>query len=100
MAEPETGQDWSPLEFRRPAFRPADLRLIGDMYSDPLTKAIRNDAFAYRPPVWSGDMRHVLALLAERLSDAVEVVIRKGALPFVETLDWSLGFSALERASR
>ena len=75
----------------------ADLRLIGDMCSDPLTKAIRNHVPAFRTPVWSDDVRQVLVLLGESRSDAVSAAIRRVALRFVETLDWPLGFQAVER---
>ena len=96
MAKLETGQSWRPSEFQRPAFRTADLRLVGDMCSDPLTKAIRNDVLAFRMPVWSDDARQVLVLFGERWSDALAVAIRKGTLRFVETPDWSQGFLAVE----
>ena len=87
MAGPRSDLRWKQTEFRLPAFRATDLRLIGDMCSDPLTKAIRNHVPAFRAPVWSDDARQVLVLLGESRSDAVSAAIRRGALRFVETLD-------------
>ena len=66
------------------------------MLSDPLTRAIRNDAFAFCAPTWSDDARQVLVVLGERRSDAVAVAMRKGALRFTRTPDWSAGLLALE----
>ena len=99
MAKSDKDCDWSALEFRRPAFRPAELRLIGDMYADPLTKTVRNDVLAFGAPVWF-DAIHQLPVLvgAGWSSDALEVAIRQGTLRFAETLDWTVGFSALESA--
>ena len=97
MAESDKVRDWSALEFRRPAFRPVDLRLIGDMYADPVTKAVRNDVLAFGAPVWSDAIDQLPVLVAAGWSsDALEVAISQGALRFAETLDWSVGFSALE----
>jgi len=95
-----TARDWDRLRFRRPAFDAAGLRLAGDMVSDPVMRAIRRDAFEYRRPVWSEEGRKALSFLGERLSDAVAVVIGKGALSLAETLDWSRGYSALESTFR
>lgn len=79
-----------------PAFRAVDLRPIGDMLSDPLTRVIRNDILAFRAPVWSKDARRALAVSCDARSDAVVVAIRRGALPFVVTPDWSSGLQAIE----
>ena len=79
-----------------PAFFPDDLRFIGDMFSDPLTRAIRNDVFSFRAPVWSGDARRFLAGIGDKRSDAVAVAIRRGALRFAVAPDWSSGFQAIE----
>ena len=65
-----------------PAFFSADLRFIGNMFSDPLTRAIRNDVLSFRAPVWAGDARRVLAGIGDKRSDAVAVAIRRGALSF------------------
>ena len=83
-------------KFRGPAFCAADLRLIGDLCSDPLTTAIRNDILALHVPAWSDDARQVLVLLGEKLSDAVAVAIRKSVLPLVETPSPSQGLLAVE----
>ena len=91
-------QGWRQAELRPPTFRAADLRLIGDLLSDPLTRAIRNDALAFCAPTWSDDARQALVGLGERLSDVVAVAMRRGALRFAETLDWSAGLRTLESA--
>ena len=83
-------------EFGFAAFCSADLRFIGDILSDPLTRAIRNDTLSFRAPVWSGDARRVLADLGDRQSDAVAVAIRRGALRFAVTPDWPSGLQAIE----
>ena len=65
MAEPDTGWDWTVLEFRAPAFRPDDLRLAGDLCCDPVTKAIRHGLLAFGSPDWSAGvsaMERVFAL--------------------------------------
>ena len=64
MAESDKVRDWSASEFQRPAFRPADLRLIGDMYADPVTKAVRNDVLAFGAPVWSDAIDQLPVLVA------------------------------------
>ena len=98
MDEATSDHGWSWPKYRLPAFRAADLRLVGDMYSDPVTTAVRNDALAFPVPTWSDDARQVLVVLGDRLSDAVAVAVRKGALRFAETLDWSKGLLSLEIA--
>ena len=98
MAEANTDGGTGPPEFRGSAFNPADLRLVADLRSDPLTRAIRNNVLDFRSPAWSDDGRQVLALMGESQSDAVSVAIRKGKLSVVEVPDWSQGVSALESA--
>jgi hypothetical protein len=88
MAEPQSD--------RFPPFRTAGLRFIGDMLSDPLTRAIRNDILSFRAPVWSEDARRTLAGLGDGLSDAVAVAIRRGALRFAVAPDCSSGIQAIE----
>ena len=66
------------------------------MISDPVMRAIRRDVFKFRGPVWPEEEHKVLVYFGERLSDAMAVAIRRGALSFSETLDWSRGYSALE----
>lgn len=67
------------------------------MVSAPVMRAIRRDAFEFRGPIWSEEGRKALVFVGERLSDAVEVAIRRGALSFAKTLDWNQGYFALER---
>ena len=88
MAEPQSD--------RFPPFRTADLRFIGDMSSDPLTRAIRNGIFSFRATVWSEDARRTLAGLGDGRSDAVAVAIRRGALRFAVAPDCSSGLQALQ----
>ena len=83
-------------EFGTAAFCSADLRFIGDILSDPLTRVMRNDTLSFRAPVWSGDARRGLADLGDRQSDAVAVAIRRGALRFTVTPDWPSGLQAIE----
>ena len=92
--EPKSGRRQSESGF--PEFRTADLRLIGDMCSVPLTRAIRNDILAFRAPVWSEDARWVLARLGDARPDAVTVAMRRGALSFAMAPDWSSGIQAIE----
>lgn len=94
MAEPQSDRRQPKAGF--PAFRAAELRLVGDAYSDPLTRAIRNDVFAFRAPVWSEDARRVLSALGDGRSHAVAVAIRRAVLPFAEMPDWSSGVQAIE----
>ena len=99
MAESDKDYDWSALELRRLAFRPAELRLIGGMCADPLTKTVRNNVLAFGAPVWFDAIHQLPVLVAAGWSsDALEVAIRQDALRFSETLDWAVGFSALESA--
>ncbi len=88
MAEPQSD--------RCPAFRAADLRFIGYLFSDPLTRAIRNDILSFHVPVWSEDARRTLAGLGDGRSDAVAVAIRRGALRFAAAPDFSSGIQAIE----
>ena len=88
MAEPQSD--------RFPPFRTADLRFIGDMFSDPLTRAIRNDILSFRAPVWSEDARRILAGLGDGRSDAVAVAIRRGSLRFAVAPDSSTGIQAIQ----
>ena len=92
----EAGYDWKRLKFQRPAFHPDDLRLVGDMLSDPVTRAIRNDAFGFEGPDWS-EGRLALVSLGEILSNALAMAIRRGALSFQEPPDWSEGLSDMYR---
>ena len=99
MAESDKVRYWSALEFRRPAFRPVDLRLMGDICADPLTKAVRTDVLTFGAPIWFDAIHQLPVLVAAGWSsDALKLAIRQGVLRFAETLDWSVGFSALESA--
>ena len=96
MSDWESACDWNRLVFQRPAFHSADLRLVGDMLSDPVTRAIGNDAFRFREPIWS-EGRPALVSLGETLSNALATAIGSGALPFQEPPDWPGGSSAMCR---
>lgn len=97
MPDSATARDWGRLRFQRPAFDAAGLRLVGDMVSDPVMRAIGRDVLGFRGPVWSEEGRKALVLLGEWWSDDVTVAIGRGALSFAKTLDWFPGYSALER---
>ena len=88
--------DRRPAEVGFPMFRTSELRFIGDMFSDPVTRAIRNDVLAFSPPIWSEDSHCILAGLGDGLSDTVAVAIRRGVLCFAVTPDWSSGIQAIE----
>ena len=79
-----------------PAFRTDELRFFGNMFADPVTRAIRNDTLAFRAPAWSEDAFRALAGLGDRWSDAVAVAIRREAVRFSVTPDWSSGIEAIE----
>ena len=98
MAEAESDRSAWPLRSRGFAFDPADLRLVADLRSDPLTRAIRNNVLGFRSPAWSDEARQVLALMGESRSDSVAVAIGRAALRFIETPDWSQGVLAHESA--
>ncbi len=86
------------LDFPHPAFRSAELRLVGDLCSDPLTRAIRNDVLAFRRPAWSSDAHRALVRFGERRSDAVVVALGRNALPLDTTPAWSRGAPAVKSA--
>ena len=96
MSDWEEACGWKRLDFQRPAFHPADLRRVGDLLSDPVTRAIGNDAFRFREPIWS-EGRPALVSLGETLSNALAMAIRREALSFQEPPDWSGGWSAMCR---
>ena len=95
VATPETGGGIM-TEFGFPSFCSADLRFIGDILSDPLTRAIRNDTLSFHAPVWSEDARRSLAGLGDARSDAVAVAIRRGTLRFAVAPFWPSGLQAIE----
>ena len=80
-----------------PLFHADDLRLVGDMCSDPLTRTIRNGALAFRSPVWSEEACRALVGLGEALSGALLTAIRRKALHLVKAPGWAQGASAIER---
>ena len=94
MVDPRSDLRRSEIGF--PAFRSSKLRFVGDVVSDPLARAIRNDILALSPPIWSEDSRRILAEIGDGLSDIVGVAIRRGVLCFAVTPDWSSGIQALE----
>ena len=79
-----------------PPFGGDALRLVGEMCSDPLTRAMRNVSLAFRSPVWSEESCRALVGLGEKSSGVVLAVIRRNALPLVEAPDWPQGVSAIE----
>jgi len=89
--------EWSaiPLGNASSTFSAADLHLIADSCSDPLTRAIRNNALGWRSPDWSDETCQALMRIGDGRSDSVAVAIRRGTLRFVERVDWSLGLSAI-----
>ena len=80
-----------------PPFGGDDLRLVSEMCSDPLTRAMRNVSLAFRSPVWSEESCRALVGLGEKLSGALLTAIRRKVLPLVDAPDWPLGVSAIER---
>ncbi len=91
MIEPQSSQGW-----RQTKFSDVDLRMVGDMCSSPLSKAIRRDLLTTQLPVWSDETHRGLARLGEWWLDAVAVAIRRKALPFAGTPDWPSGFLAVK----
>ena len=88
MAEAESDRSARLTRSRGFAFDPADLRLVADLRSDPLTRAIRNNVLGFRSPAWSDETHQALALMGESRSDAVSVAIRRTTLRVIETPDW------------
>ena len=75
-----------------------DLRLVGDMPSDPVTRAIRKGVLPFQePPDWPEEHSSALASLGETLSNVLAMAIRRGGLSFQEPPDWSEGLSAMCR---
>lgn len=85
-----------PLADMRPAFRDDALRMIGDLPGHPVTRAIRNGALRFDPPVWK-DGHAALRYLASLLSDALTRVIADGKLPFDRLPSWDSTRPALDR---
>ena len=76
-----------PLADMRSAFRDDALRMIGCLPGHPVTRAIRNGALRFDPPVWK-DGHAALRFLASLLSDALTRVIADGKLPFEHLPSW------------
>ena len=85
-----------PLADMRPAFRDDALRMIGGLPGHPVTRAIRNGALRFDPPVWK-DGHAALRFLASLLSDALTRVIADGKLPFEHLPSWDCTRPALDR---
>ena len=83
-----------PLADMRPAFRDDALRMIGGLPGHPVTRAIRNGALRFDPPVWK-DGHAALRFLASLLSDALTRVIADGKLPFEHLPSWDCTRPAL-----
>ena len=78
------------------AFRHDALRMLGGLLSNPVTRAIRNDAFRFDPPRWTAG-HGALDRLASRLSNALSRVIADRGLPFEPLPRWDRMRPALER---
>ena len=85
-----------PLADMRPAFRDDALRMIGGLPGHPVTRAIRNGALRFDPPVWK-DGHAALRFLASLLSDALTRVIADGKLSFEHSPSWDCTRPALDR---
>ena len=85
-----------PLADMRSAFRDDALRMIGCLPGHPVTRAIRNGALRFDPPVWK-DGHAALRFLASLLSDALTRVIADGKLPFEHLPSWDCTRPALDR---
>lgn len=85
-----------PLADMRPAFRDDALRMIGGLPGHPVTRAIRNGALRFDPPVWK-DGHAALRFLASLRADALARVIADGKLPFEHLPSWDCTRPALDR---
>ena len=83
-------------DFQGPAFHSADLRMVGGLLSDPVTRAIRQDALGFQEPAWP-EGYPALVFVGEKLSGALTAAIRNDALSFPAPPDWSSGPSAIMR---
>ena len=83
-------------DFQAPAFHSADLRMVGGLLSDPVTRAIRQGALGFQEPAWP-EGHSALVFVGEKLSGALTVVIRGDALSFPDPPDWSSGSSDIIR---
>ena len=85
-----------PLADMRSAFRDDALRMIGGLPGHPVTRAIRNGALRFDPPVWK-DGHAALRFLASLRADALARVIADGKLPFEHLPSWDCTRPALDR---
>ena len=75
-------------DFQAPAFHSADLRMVGDLLSDPVTRAIRQGALGFQKPAWP-EGHSALVFVGEKLSGALTAAIRNDVLSFPAPPDWS-----------
>ena len=85
------------METERSEFRSRDLKLLGNMLSDPLTRAVRTGILDFHGLVWCAEMKKNLAKFGDGWSNAITVAIRRGKLDFTRTLDWSSELQGLEK---
>ena len=83
-------------DFQAPAFHSADLRMVGGLLSDPVTRAIRQGALGFQEPAWP-EGHSAPVFVGEKLSGALTAVIRGDALSFLDPPDWSSGSSDIIR---
>ena len=98
MPRAVTNRGWRLPVFPLPAFGSTELRLVGDSCSHPMTRAIRNQVFAFRMATWSADAHRFLARFGEKRSDAVTAALGKNALPLAVAPAWSRGAPAVDNA--
>ena len=79
-------------------FRAAEVRLVGNMCSSPLTRSIRCTLPAGSLLSWSADSRRALVFLSEKLFDPIDIALWRRVLPFARTPNWSSGVLDVERA--
>ena len=75
-------------DFQAPAFHSADLRMVGDLLSDPVTRAIRQGALGFQKPAWP-EGHSALVFVGEKLSGTLTAAIRNDVLSFPAPPDWS-----------
>ena len=85
-----------PLADMRPAFRHDALCMLGDLLSNPVTRAIRSDALGFDPPDWTAGHAALIRLAGLR-SNALTRVIADGSLRFEPSPNWDCTRPALDR---
>ena len=83
-------------DFQAPAFHSADLRMVGGLLSDPITRAIRHGALVFQEPAWP-EGYSALVFVGEKLSGALTAAIRNDVLSFPAPPDWSQESSNIMR---